>query len=275
MYKGGLKVRTINYVMECKCKEGGFCFYRLEEPNGADTYYALSILNLLGVDFKDKDTVGYLKNMQEEDGSYSSIYSAYYSIKSLLLLNEKPKYNPRAYIQKNIRIYNVDKLPVFVGSIFKPMLYLVDLCFSLKIALGNSFKSNITKFVLAFKNNDNGFGNACSTLIETSQALSILNWLNYPIDSLGTKSFIKRCESHVYGFVNVPNTAPSFLEHIYAGVVTCTLLNCKPRYISHCVKFITGSQNNNGGFSRGSLGISTLENTFYAIKSLVLLSSIT
>ena len=34
--------------MDRKCRDGGFCFYRLEEPNGLDTYSALSVLHLLG-----------------------------------------------------------------------------------------------------------------------------------------------------------------------------------------------------------------------------------
>ena len=113
MYVDVVKERTINYVTRCRCVEGGFCFYRLEEPNASDTYYALSILNLLGVDIEDDDTVFYLKNLQKNDGSYSSIYSAYYSIKSLLLLNEKPISSPRAYILNNINFYNVNKLVVF------------------------------------------------------------------------------------------------------------------------------------------------------------------
>ena len=272
MYVDVVKERTINYVTRCRCVEGGFCFYRLEEPNASDTYYALSILNLLGIDIEDNDTVFYLKNLQKKDGSYSSIYSAYYSIKSLLLLNEKPISSPRAYILNNINFYNVNKLPVEVISIFKPLWYLMDLCFRLKIELDDKLKRYLINFVLTFRNDDNGFGNTNSTLIETFQALSILNWLDYEIDSLGVKSFIKRCESPVYGFVNVPNTAPSFIEHIHAGVMVSNLLDYKPHYISQCVKFIMGCQNNNGGFSRGSIGISTLEYTYYAIESLANLS---
>jgi len=188
------------------------------------------------------------------------------------LLNEKPISSPRAYILNNINFYNVNKLPVEVISIFKPLWYLMDLCFRLKIELDDKLKRDLINFVLTFRNDDNGFGNTNSTLIETFQALSILNWLDYEIDSLGVKSYIKRCESPVYGFVNVPNTAPSFIEHIHAGVMTSNLLDYKPHYISQCVKFIMGCQNNNGGFSRGSIGISTLEYTYYAIESLANLS---
>lgn len=57
MYKDLVKSRNLHYVMERKCEGGGFCFYRLEEPNCSDTYYALSILNFLGADFNFQPTM--------------------------------------------------------------------------------------------------------------------------------------------------------------------------------------------------------------------------
>jgi hypothetical protein len=80
-----IKEQAVNYVMDRKCKEGGFCFYRLEEPNASDTYYALSIMNLLDINFKDENTLAYLRSLQNNHGSYQSFYSAFYSVNSLLL----------------------------------------------------------------------------------------------------------------------------------------------------------------------------------------------
>ncbi len=269
------KEQAVNYVMERKCKQGGFCFYRLEEPNASDTYYALSILNLLDINFKDNNTAAYLRNLQNNRGSYNSIYSAFYSIKSLLLLNEKPQCNPIQYVKSNTGIYNVDTLPDEVRSIFERMFYVIDLCSTLKIELNDIIENNIISFILNFQKEDRGFSNARSTLIETSQALAIFNWLNYPIDILKTEHFIKKCENPIYGFVNVPDTSPSFIEHIYAGAIASNTIAYRPHYINQCIKLITKCQNNNGGFSRAADGgISTLENTYYAIHSLKLLSAL-
>lgn len=44
-----LKEKVIYYVKERKCNGGGFCFYRLEEPNGSDTYYAIHSLSLFSI----------------------------------------------------------------------------------------------------------------------------------------------------------------------------------------------------------------------------------
>ncbi len=264
--------QAVNYVMERKCKEGGFCFYRLEEQNASDTYYALSILNLLEINYKDNNIAAYLRPLQNNHGSYNSIYSAFYSIKSL---KEKPKDDPKSYIVGNTRIYNVDTLLDEVRSIFESMYYVIDLCSTLKIELGDSIRNSIIDFVLKFQKVNRGFGYSRSTLIETSQALAILNWLNYPIDMLKAENFIEKCENPIYGFVNVPNTSPSFIEHIYAGAIVSSTISYKPRYINQCIKLIRECQNNNGGFSRAADGgISTLENTYYAIHSLKLLSKL-
>ena len=272
MLESGYERRAADYVLTCRCKQGGFCFYMLDEPNGSDTYCALSTLRLLGADLNDDETVTYLHQMQKGDGSYESMYSAYFAIKSLQLLNEDPRYDPRAYITKNLRISHVDHLPPGVISIFKPMLYLIEVTSSMNVELDITFRTGILDFILQFKHDDHGFGYNYSTLIDTAQALSILNWLNYPIDSLGTTRFLSGCESEVYGFCNIPNTAPSFIEHVYAGILASTLVAYEPRYFSRCIEFILRCQNRNGGFARSSVGIATLEYTYYAIYSLSLLS---
>jgi len=56
---------VIKYAQARRCRKGGFCFYRLEEPNGSDTYYALSIFNILGVAFHDERTIRYLESPEE------------------------------------------------------------------------------------------------------------------------------------------------------------------------------------------------------------------
>lgn len=272
MLKLGYERRAADYVLTCRCKQGGFCFYMLDEPNGSDTYYALSTLRLLGADLNDDETVTYLHQMQKGDGSYESMYSAYFAIKSLQLLKENPRYDPRAYITKNLRISHVDHLPPGVISIFKPMLYLIEVTSSMNVELDTTFRTGILDFILQFKHDDHGFGYNYSTLIETSQALAILSGLNYPLESLGTSHFLTECESAVYGFSNIPNTAPSFIEHVYAGIRASTLMDYQPRYLNRCIEFILNCQNKNGGFSRSSRGIATLEYTYHAIHSLSLLS---
>ena len=129
MSLNGLKDGTIRYVMERKCREGGFCFYRLEEPNGLGTYSALSLLNLLGVPYRGRNTVAYLQNMQNGDGSYDSVFMAFYSLKGLRLFGEESRRDPWPYILRHVRHdrADADRLPAEVTSVYKRMVFLVDL----------------------------------------------------------------------------------------------------------------------------------------------------
>ncbi|MDH7594200.1 MAG: hypothetical protein QHG99_07615 [Methanomicrobiales archaeon] len=49
--------KILEYVKGCRCGSGGYCFYRLDEPNAADTYHALFTMVLLGEDVRDEKTV--------------------------------------------------------------------------------------------------------------------------------------------------------------------------------------------------------------------------
>jgi hypothetical protein len=65
-----------------------------------------------------------------------------------------------------------------------------------------------------------------------------------------------------------PISATPYMEHTYYGLMTLNLLGEKCRYPSQTIDFITKCQNNNGGFARSDLGISTFEYTFQAISAM-------
>ena len=191
-----LNDRVIRYVMERRCVSGGFCFYKLEEPNGSDTWHALSILDLLQERFQDKATVEYLRGTQHPDGSYDSIYAAYYAIKSLALLGETPFLNPRPYVMGNLDHYrfDVERLPAEVISMFRRTSYLVELYGVLGMDTDGPLRDNMVDFILGFQNEDGGFGHLFSTLLDTARALADAAELGRPIGELGTERFIQLCE---------------------------------------------------------------------------------
>ncbi len=272
MNESPFKERVVNYIVQRRCEAGGFCFYRLEEPNGSDTYYALATLRLLNYPYHEDQTVRYLKSTQSGDGSFESIFAAFYAINGLQLMDEKPSHDPVPYILNHIRIHNIENLPAEVTSIFQSLHLLSGICIALRIELEEGWKKKITRFVLDYQNRDNGFGHPYSTLVETEQAVRILRWLSCPIERPSVTDFIAKCEHPAYGFVNVPGMSPSFLEYIHAGVSVSSLLVYEPRYLEKCIEFIKDCQNRTGGFSRAThAGIATMENTYLAIHSLSLL----
>ncbi len=271
-----LRCRVLRYVLERKCRSGGFCFYKLDEPNGSDTWHALSILNLLQADLADEATAAYLKGTQHADGSYDSVYAAYYAIKGLALLGEKPSCDPRPFIMRNLACYRFDakRLPAEVISMFKRTSYLIDLYGALGMDTDGPHRDNMVDFILGFQNEDGGFGYLFSTLLDTARALAMLQSLSRPIGKLGAGKFIRLCEVPFYGFTDIPHTTLSFLEYVHAGVLASYLISRRPTYREQCAEFVLNCQNRNGGFSRTVQGgIATLENTWLALHALTLLSS--
>jgi len=271
-----MRQRVINYILERKCRNGGFCFYKLEEPNGSDTYFALAMLDLLGISFMDRATISYLKAMQYDNGGYNSIQAAFYALKGLTFLHEKPRHEPAGFLMRHLRSYSIvsENLPTGITSIFKPMMYLIDLIRSIGCIIDEAARHEVTRLMLHFQNEDKGFGAIQSTLMDTASALIILKSLNYPIEELQAGDFVRLCETPLCGFTNIPHTSLSFMEYVHAGIVASVIMSKKPFYFCQCVDFIKYCQNNSGGFSRAVQGgIATLEDSYYAIHGLTLLST--
>ncbi|MEM2124062.1 MAG: hypothetical protein QXL43_01850, partial [Methanolinea sp.] len=71
--------RAAGYARERRCPSGGYCFFRLDEPNAADTCFALHVLSLAGEIPGDHETVRFLHELQAPDGSYPSLAAALYA----------------------------------------------------------------------------------------------------------------------------------------------------------------------------------------------------
>lgn len=66
----------------------------------------------------------------------------------------------------------------------------------------------------------------------------------------------------------MPTSVNPYMEHVYYGISTLNLLGEHARYPEKTAEFVLKCQNSNGGFARSDLGISTFEDTFYAISTL-------
>jgi hypothetical protein len=272
---GNIAERAVRYVTARRCRTGGFCFYELDEPNGSDTYYALSVLALLGLDSREDDTLRYLKSLQKENGSYDNNFMAYFAIKSLSILQDNPRYDPVTWVKKSIMncaLYPAGQ-PIGMISIFNSLYCVIALCSALRAQLDKNIIERISDLILTFRKADKGFGQVRSTLLETSQALESLKRLGYPVETLNAEDFIRKCEVPDYGFTGVPDTSLAYLEQVHGGLTACALLSYKPRRMEQCSRFIRDCQRNDGGFSRRR-GISTLEDTYYAVHSLCLISGL-
>jgi hypothetical protein len=257
-------------------------------------------------------TIDFLKKAQSTDGSYSSLRVAYFAIKALTTFHEKPKdvngsisylknslklmlnkeydsfqqlvkFERKNYITKGIEenvLKSVDLYNLYIIEI-PTLLCNIHMVTSALNLLGYQLseleRENIIRLVLKFKNEDGGFGLNASYIDETFHALSILMDLKGSLNDLNLKDTIKwiyDCENHSGGFKVKPDIPYSYsLEYTYYGLQIMNLLDIEPLFPKAHVNFIYSCYNPNGGFRRSvNLGISTLEDTFYAVSSLARLN---
>jgi len=267
--------KTIRYITERRCESGGYCFYRLDEPNAGDTFFALTSLALLDALSGDDTTLSYLHTFQRPDGSFTNIPVGHAVVRSLLVLGERPRVDPAQWILSSLEPPGEGDRPIESVSLFGQVYLLADLCPRLGITIPANKKEDIINAVLRYRHPDSGFGHPFSTIIETAHAVSILATLGYPVSSAGSKEFVKQCEDLTYGFLAVPGAKPSFLEHIHAGVLACSMLGYHSPELLRCEEFIGKCCHENGGYIRSVFGgTATLENTYRALDALTMIQEI-
>ncbi|MEM1580947.1 MAG: prenyltransferase/squalene oxidase repeat-containing protein [Candidatus Bathyarchaeia archaeon] len=276
--KGLIDVDAIvGYILERQNADGGYTFCRWTESNAQDTFYALNILDILGVQPINVDkTINFLKSLQHVDGRFDSIKVAYYVIKSILKFGErllKPPKDLTEYLPILVRSLESPFINVETLSEVESIYMLVDLCTSLNIKVDSK---RIIEAILRIKNADGSFGSAKrSRMASTFYAIEILKILNYNINGLtDTLKWIRLHERSEGGFTHAPETAPTYLEDTYFGIKSLEAMNERIAYPRETLTFVAGFQNPNGGFRRSIfLGISDFESTYQALSSIRVLLS--
>jgi hypothetical protein len=262
---------VIDYVFNRQNEDGGYTFCQGTESNAQDTYYGLAILDLLGAPFPNVEkTVEWLQNFVPDN-----LYSHYYVAKALKLCGKEPNKKLLRKFILSLPIVNGEfgTVDVYaeVASEFLSIFIVTELADMVDVEINCK---KIVDWLLSFKNNDGGFGAyGHSNLNSTYHAVASLSNLGYPVNSLrDTLEYVRACEKPYGGFTVVPNGAIPYMEHIYYGTSTLNLLGEHLRYPKQTAELVLKCQNANGGFARSDLGISTFEDTFYAVSVLQTIS---
>ncbi|MEN6609976.1 MAG: hypothetical protein ABFC24_03970 [Methanoregulaceae archaeon] len=260
---------TIQYITERRCESGGYCFYRLNEPNAGDTFFALASLLLLGALPEDDETTRtYLHAFQQPGGMFPNVNVGHAVIRSLSLLGERPAADPTEWVLGSMIVPGYTSRPVESSSQFEPLYQLTTISRLLRIPVPEEKREELLGAVTGYRNADNGFGRPYSTMIETAHALSVIKVLDPNASLHLSRDFLRHCEDPEYGFLSVPNARPAFLEHIHAGVLACSVIGYRSPALPHCEEFIEKCQKGNGGYVRSVFGGSaTLENTWLAVEA--------
>jgi len=260
------KEQLISYITDRRCPDGGFCFYRLNEPNTVDSFYALDALRMIGEPYDDPATLAWLS---QEDG-YPTIYSRYYAIRALAALGTPTEHEAVPWVRA-LSPLPAGERPVESSSIFEwPLMYLT-IHRDLNRPVSPSTQRCIAEFVSAHRQDNGGYGHWRSTMHETADALSILASLGRLPEDSGVRGFLRQCWHPEYGYLNVPGSLPAYLEHVAAGVRAASLSGI-PVEADLVRAFIRRCRRGNGGYSRSVFGGSpNLATTWMAVSILALL----
>ncbi|MEM2112409.1 MAG: prenyltransferase/squalene oxidase repeat-containing protein [Candidatus Bathyarchaeia archaeon] len=255
-----------DYVINRQNADGGYAFVRTTASNAQDTYYGLAILDLLKFSFPNvKQTVKWLHEFVPDN-----LYSHYYVAKALKLCDKNPHQTLSAFLRSIIgsqRISGTMDVYAEVDSEFEATFMVTELTNMIGVKVDREKTIN---WLLSFQNKDGGFGaHRHSNLNSTYHAVASLFNVGYPVKSLKTPlAYVRSCEKPSGGFTVIPRSSSPFMEHVYYGISTLDLLGERAAYPEETAKFVFKCQNANGGFARSDLGISTFEDTFYAVSIL-------
>jgi len=270
----------VRFVLLRQNKDGGYGFAPkycgLEFPSAvSDTFYALAVLDALNQDFLERErTLSYLHGIQSVNGTYDNIAVAFYAVKALEILRKKPA---RMEFTAQLR-EALEKTKWHGGESFSsdydasssPLKYQYYAAKALRIC-DFALKMEHGSWVLS-PNKDGGFGKGNSDITTTYHALQILSLTGHQIgDFQSTAEFVERCAWVNGGFCAVPNSTPAYLESTYFGIMCCKLLGIPldKWHEETTLEYIENMQNLGGGFRRSPfMGISTLNNSYLAVKSL-------
>jgi hypothetical protein len=269
-----IEPQATRYILDRACPSGGFCFYRLDEPNPQDTYFALATLRLLQKEYNEERTIAYLQSLQHEDGAYASLARAYFAVSSLLLLGSSPIHDPKDAVARLIdRILTAYRRPgASPALLFHELHRLVALRAAVKLDRKEMQSDIIHGLLYEYFHEDGGFGTEGSSLIETLSAVAALRKIGRFPSHEAVAPFLRSCEHPLFGYTGKPGTSLYFLEYIHAGLALCEELSLRPTHPAACAAFLQRCQTGTGGFARTIQGIATLENTFYAINGLKVLA---
>ncbi|MDQ7830115.1 MAG: prenyltransferase/squalene oxidase repeat-containing protein [Desulfovibrionaceae bacterium] len=263
--------QAVDYILERACRSGGFCFYRLDEPNPQDTYYALAGLHLLGVPPPGEKTAAYLASLQDADGSFGPLSRTYFAVASLHLLGRRPLRDPGQAVAALLRqLLDASRPPRdFRAQTYRDLDRACALPAATGLPMPPPLADELAVTLQRCAHPGGGFGVNGPSLDETRAAVSALCRIGKPVAREDVAPFVRACEDATFGFTGKPGSSLSYLEYIHAGVSLCAALGMVPTHTSACADFILNCQTTNGGFARAETGIATLENTYFALQALM------
>ncbi len=260
----------LDYIEGRRHDDGGYCFVSvLDDTNVNDTYYAVKIHDLLGLEVPNREkTVEFLEKAIRPQIAVVAIAMA---LEGLAILGARDvagehtdivftKYNP---LEGEFAVGLGGSEEFGTATPLEATYWVVKAFRSIGYEFSREEKEAIREFVMRFRKGS-GYGVKQATTTMTYQALYTLRALGYrPPKS----PHFRNCELCLGGgFTEVPYSLPPYLEPTFYATRGLELQGERPSCPKRHVRFIRQLQNSNGGFRRSlELGISNFQNTYRAL----------
>jgi uncharacterized protein len=195
--------QLVEYINSTRSDDGGYCFYRLNESNAADTFYAVYVLTALNRPVPEPElTADFLQQRQRSDGSFQSIYFADYVLRTLDLLRVPPLFDPKDFLHSHLeRTLSIVSQPhrELSNSFLESLGRAVAILAFQNEDQSLEVKTELVEVVRQYKHPEGGFGTDHASIYSTYNAVQALSFS--PSDCLaGVSQWIRRCEWKTGGF---------------------------------------------------------------------------
>jgi len=252
------KAKITKYIEDRYQSDGGYFFARVLPSGGADTYYAIRSLDMLGVNPQEPDGPIRFFSDCESEGNLDDIRGLFFATQTYKTLRQQFSYTNK-HIETLNRVFTESsvhhEVDIEASSELESLYLAVTIAEDVEISFDTEVIGNYIESVI-------GFG-----LATTYFALDIAEKLGYR-----NGEFDKRVLDYLLSEKDIESM---FLEQIYWFINSMKILNKNNENRERLLNLLTNFQNYNGGFRRSKyMGISTLEDTFYALSVLKQIDSI-
>ncbi len=282
--------RAAAYIRGRQSSSGGFCFYqygRVEDPSLGDTYYAVSALDLFGIEVRDSSRVAQFVDRARRFGlTYLYFYAftldrlrlasrisaaalSQIGALTIALPDQGRSVDRSGWLEsarKTIRLQR--RFGTSDPEQARARSAVSDSSASEYRLLDQDRYAHIAQFVRDLLAGG-GFGVRVN-LWDTYLALAVGSLLGIE-PAPETVSFVDSLQQPPLGFLMAPRSATANLDVLYAGVQCCTFLKLPIRHEQDVIAFLLDCQTAEGGFSHAPASLPNLEFTYCALRTLATL----
>lgn len=242
----------LGFVKTMENPAGGFNYPRDTPASIEETYFALNITDIFGEEYSSERTRSYVLNVPVDGNTALKHLCQMAAICDIIRLDEKDLQIEEAFTGARRRPRDISNLHYHL--LLSERYGTVDPDRKAASAL---LRKTLARFPLPLS--------SCLRCIQVAKGLSL------SIPRHGLIDWIQRSQNRDGGFGFYPGTT-SFLENTWYAVQGLALLGSKPRDTQGCREFVLSCRTELGGFSRQTGAVPTLEYSFMAVSSLVILS---